>query len=135
MHDWQKDIWAVVSGSGAKPSELMIISSGRQIGKSTYKMAVDQWMRMMQGTSIQHWQFHDGVTAINPGNRFGEIVPPRSWTCWVYPDDDREFEEWMTRMCPTAEWTHRFNSGDPMYTVTITKDSEATAFQLKWGSR
>jgi hypothetical protein len=132
MQDWQKDIWAVVSGSGAKPSELMITSSGRQIGKSTYKMAVDQWMRMMQGKKVHHWQFHDGVTAINPGNQFGETVLPRSWTCWVYPDDDHEFVEWMNRMCPTSEVTHRFNSGDPMFTVSITKDSEATAFQLRW---
>ncbi len=134
MYKWQKDIWAVVSASGAKPSELMIISSGRQVGKSTYKMAVDQWMRMMKGTSVQYWQFHDGVTAINPGNQFGEIVPPRGWTCWVYPEDNQEFEEWMTRMCPTSEWTHRFNSGDPMYTVYIKEDKEATIFQLKYGN-
>jgi hypothetical protein len=132
MQDWQKDIWAAVAGSGAKPGEMMIISSGRQTGKSTYKMVVEQWMRMMQGTKVHHWQFHDGVTPINPGNQFGETVLPRGWTCWVYPDDDNEFVEWMNRMCPTADVTHRFNSGDPMYTVNITKDSEATAFRLRW---
>jgi hypothetical protein len=132
MQNWQKDIWAAVAGSGAKPGEIMVISSGRQTGKSTYKMVVEQWMRMMKGTSVHHWKFHDGVTAINPGNPFGESVPPRGWTCWVYPDDDNEFVEWMHRMCPTADVTHRFNSGDPMYTVNITKDSEATAFQLRW---
>ena len=130
--NWQKDIWAAVAGSGVKTGEIMVISSGRQTGKSTYKMVVDQWMRMMQGTSVHHWKFHDGVTAINPGNQFGETVLPRGWTCWVYPDDDREFEEWMNRMCPTADVCHRFNSGDPMYTVNISKDSEATAFQLRW---
>jgi hypothetical protein len=132
MQNWQKDIWAAVAGSGVKPGEIMVIGSGRQTGKSTYKMVVEQWMRMMKGTSVHHWKFHDGVTAINPGNQFGETVLPRGWTCWVYPDDDREFEEWMNRMCPTADVTHRFNSGDPMYTVTISKDSEATAFQLRW---
>jgi hypothetical protein len=86
----------------------------------------------MEKTIVHHWSFHDGVTPINPGNRFGETILPRSWTCWVYPKNDQEFVEWMTRMCPTAECEHRFNSGDPMYTVTITKDSEATAFQLMW---
>jgi hypothetical protein len=132
MQNWQKDIWAAVAGSGAKPGEIMVIGSGRQTGKTTYKMVVEQWMRMMKGTSVHHWKFHDGVTSINPGNQFGETVLPRGWTCWVYPDDDNEFVEWMNRMCPTADVTHRFNSGDPMYTVTISKDSEATAFQLRW---
>jgi hypothetical protein len=132
VKNWQKDLWAAVAGSGVKPGEIMVIGSGRQTGKSTYKMAVEQWMRMMQGTKVHHWKFHDGVTPINPGNQFGETVLPRGWTCWVYPDDDNEFVEWMNRMCPTADVTHRFNSGDPMYTVNISKDSEATAFQLRW---
>jgi len=35
-------------------------------------------------------------------------------------------------MCPTADITHRFNSGDPMYTVYISNDKEAVLFQLKW---
>jgi hypothetical protein len=35
-------------------------------------------------------------------------------------------------MCPTADFTPRFNSGDPMWTVTITDDKEATVFQLRW---
>ena len=131
MHKWQKDMWAALSESGVR-SNTMIISSGRQMGKSTYLQLIKRWTRMMQGTKVHHWKFHDGVTAINPGNQFGEIVPPRGWTCWVYPDDDHEFVEWMNRMCPTAEVTHRFNSGDPMYTVNITEDSEATAFQLRW---
>jgi len=77
VKNWQKDIWAAVAGSGVKPGEIMVISSGRQTGKSRYKMAVEQWMRMMQGTSVHHWKFHDGVTPINPGNQFGETVLPR----------------------------------------------------------
>ena len=109
--------------------------SGRQTGKSTYSQVVEQWMRMMRGTTVHHWEFHDGVTPINPGNQFGEIVLPRGWTCWVYPQDDREFEEWMARMCPMADYIHRFNSGNPMYTVNISDDKEATLFQLKWGGK
>jgi hypothetical protein len=87
---------------------------------------------MAMNTKIHHWKFNDGATPINPGNRFGEIVVPRSWSCWVYPEDDRAFEEWMTRMCPTADICPRFNSGDPMWTVNITEDKEATVFQLRW---
>jgi hypothetical protein len=83
-------------------------------------------------TVVHHWRFNDGVTPINPGNPFGETVVPRGWSCWVYPEDNQEFEIWMTRMCPTADFTPRFNSGDPMWTVNITDDKEATVFQLRW---
>jgi hypothetical protein len=34
--------------------------------------------------------------------------------------------------CPTADVIHRFNSGDPMFTVHITDDQEATLFILRW---
>ena len=85
----------------------------------------------MMKVRVFHWEFHNGVDPINPGSRW-PMVPPRSWTCWAYPDNDREFETWMAEHCPTAECTHRFNSGDPMYTVSITSDQEATIFQLKW---
>lgn len=86
----------------------------------------------MRKTSVHHWRFENGVDPINPGNPFGEMIVPRGWYCWVYPSDDNEFEEWMSRMCPTSECTRRFNSGDPMTTVYISNDAEATAFQLMW---
>ena len=86
----------------------------------------------MRTASIQHWQYHDGVTPINPGNPFGEIVPPRGWTCWAYPEDNNEFEDWMAKNCPTADCTFRFNSGNPMWTVNITEEKEAMIFQLRW---
>ena len=89
------------------------------------------WVKMRK-TLVHHWEFHNGVDPINPGNQFGETVLPRGWTCWVYPKDNYTFEEWMTRMCPTADCTHRFNGGDPMYTVYIKDDKEATLFQLRW---
>lgn len=82
-------------------------------------------------TTVHHWTFHDGIDPINPGSQW-PMVPPRSWTCWVYPENDREFEQWMETNCPTAECIHRFNSGDPMYTVRITNDKEAMVFQLRW---
>ncbi len=87
----------------------------------------------MSKTSIHHWQFHNGTDPINPGSRWPMILE-RSWTCWVYPEDDREFEAWMKKNCPTAECIHRFNSGDPMYTVSITSDEECMLFKLRWSS-
>lgn len=88
------------------------------------------WVREMK-TSVHHWQFHNGVDPINPGSQWPSILP-RGWTCWVYPADDREFEDWMKKNCPTADCTHRFNSGNPMYTVNISDDKEAMIFQLRW---
>lgn len=84
---------------------------------------------------VHHWRFEDGKTSPNAGHPIKELIldpPPRGWYCWVYLNDDQEFEEWMSRMCPTADCTRRFNSGDPMTTVYISEDSEATAFQLRW---
>jgi hypothetical protein len=89
------------------------------------------WVRALK-TTVHHWQFHNGVEPINPGSKW-PMVPPRSWTCWVYPEDDREFEEWMAIHCPTADCTHRFNSGEPMYTVSISDDGECMLFKLKFG--
>ena len=83
-------------------------------------------------TTIHYWRFEDGVTPVNPGNPVGETILPRGWYCWAYPDDKHDFEDWMSKMCPSADTTFRFNSGDPMYTVFIKDDTEATLFNLKW---
>jgi uncharacterized protein YeaO (DUF488 family) len=85
--------------------------------------------------SVHHWRFEDGKTSPNAGHPIKELIldpPPRGWYCWVYPKDDSAFEEWMKRVCPTADMCHRFNSGDPMWTVYINDDVEATVFQLMW---
>ena len=86
---------------------------------------------MIVKTPIQHWRFENGVDPINPGSQWPSI-PARGWYCWVYPEDDSEFEDWMRRLCPTADVTHRFNSGDPMYTVFISDEKESTWFLLRW---
>lgn len=89
------------------------------------------WVKARK-TVVHHWRFEDGKTIPNPGNPFPLDPPPRGWYCWVYPEDDREFVEWMEKNCPTADVTHRFNSGNPMHTVYIKEDKEATIFQLRW---
>lgn len=55
-----------------------------------------------------------------------------SWYCWAFVADDTDFPGWMEQYCPTAEYTFRFNSGNPMYTVNITDKNEALLFQLQW---
>lgn len=88
--------------------------------------------------SVRHWRYETG----GPESVSGHLLklypagfregPKQGWYCWVYPDNDREFEVWMKMHCPTAICTHRFNSGDPMYTVHISDEQEATIFKLQW---
>ena len=96
----------------------------------TLQAVTGGWVKMSK-TSVQNWRFENGVDPVNPGSRWPSI-PPRGWYCWVYAADDEEFREWMSRMCPTADVIHRFNSGNPMHTVYIKEDAEATLFQLRW---
>jgi hypothetical protein len=90
----------------------------------------------MRKTLVHHWRFETGepdfvgTSVIYPtGYREGA---PRGWYCWVYPADNDEFESWMATHCPTADYTRRFNSGDPMTTVHIKDNNEAMLFALRW---
>ncbi len=81
---------------------------------------------------IHHLRFENGDTCPNPNSQWPLDPPPRGWYCWAYPPDNKEFESWMEVNCPTSDYTYRFNSGCPMYTVYIKDDYEATLFQLRW---
>jgi hypothetical protein len=87
--------------------------------------------------AVHHWRFESGgpeyvgESVIYPtGYREGL---ERGHYCWVYTNDNQGFEQWMDVHCPTAEYTHRFNSGDPMYTVIIKDEGECMLFKLRWG--
>jgi hypothetical protein len=84
--------------------------------------------------SVHHWRHEDGlVKQQTQAASWVNLDPvPAGWYCWCYPSNDREFETWMEQMCPTADVTHRFNSGDPMYTVCITNAEEAMLFRITW---
>jgi hypothetical protein len=92
----------------------------------------------MRKTLIHHWRHEDGwhtvpTVLLKPGQPEREFLPETvGWFCWVYPADDVEFETWMAVHCPTADYTHRFNSGNPMYTVHITDEAECMLFKLKY---
>jgi hypothetical protein len=98
-------------------------------------------MRRREKTSVHHWRYEDGwqdtpTVFLNrdptmPLREFREEIV--GWHCWVYPADDREFENWMTQnMKGEYDCTHRFNSGDDMWTVNITNDQDAAFFKLTW---
>ena len=87
---------------------------------------------MRQTTSVHHWRFETGLREDSVGDLWKHEPVPRGWYCWVYPQDDHDFTQWMETNCPTADHTFRFNSGDPMHTVYISSDAEATLFALKY---
>jgi hypothetical protein len=82
--------------------------------------------------SVHHWRFETGDREDSVGHLWKHDPVPRGWYCWVYPKDNCDFDDWMTKNCPSADVTFRFNSGDPMYTVYIKDDNEATLFGLRW---
>jgi hypothetical protein len=82
--------------------------------------------------SVHHWRFETGDREDSVGHLWKHDPMPRGWYCWVYPKDGCDFDDWMTKNCPSADVTFRFNSGDPMYTVYIKDDNEATLFGLRW---
>lgn len=89
-----------------------------------------------KNTLVFSWRFETGepeevgVSVVYPsGVREGL---PRGWYCSVYPENDDQFLRWMILNCPTAYVIHRFNSGDPMWTVHITEEAEAALFVLRW---
>lgn len=89
----------------------------------------------MTTIKICYWRFENGTTSPNGDHPIKEarLDPlPRGWYCWVYPQEDCDFIQWMENNCPTADHTFRFNSGDPMHTVYISDDKEAALFQLRW---
>ena len=83
-------------------------------------------------TSVHHWRFETGNREDSVGDLWKHDPMPRGWYCWVYPKDGCDFDDWMKKNCPTADVAFRFNSGDPMYTVYIKDDEEATLFGLRW---
>jgi len=95
---------------------------------------------MRQKTRVQHWRYEDGWRDIpymlrkfhnGEDKEFSEYIT--GWHCWVYANNDEDFEGWMRdNMRGEYECDLRFNSGDPMYTVLIKDNEDATLFKLRW---
>jgi hypothetical protein len=88
---------------------------------------------------VNHWRYDDGWHDIPVLLRKQDGVTReyreeiKGWHCWVYPSSDIDFENWMEmNMKGEYDCTFRFNSGNPMYTVLITDDEDATLFKLTW---
>ena len=95
---------------------------------------------MKYRTIVEHWKYHNGwydiphvVQNLYRGQEREFREELKGWHCWVYPADRHEFEDWMSKnMTGGYECDYRFNSGDPMYTVIINEDEDATLFKIRW---
>lgn len=95
---------------------------------------------MRYKTKIEHWSYHDGwkdiphiLRTIDDGAEIEFHKDLVGWHCWVYAADNDEFSKWMQdNMIGEYECDFRFNSGDPMHTVFIREDQDATLFKIKW---
>jgi hypothetical protein len=99
---------------------------------------------------VQNWNYHSGWVDVpfflykngkGPTKEFREDLV--GWHCWVYvypeqgitstPNIEEAFLAWMdTNMKGRFEADWRFNSGDPVYTIHITDEEDATLFKLRW---
>ena len=85
-------------------------------------------------THVNYWRYETGEARHE--SQYTALIhmdpPEKGWYCWVQPQDEGEFVNWMEERCPGAEVTWRFNSGDPIMTVHIKDEHEAMLFRLKW---
>jgi hypothetical protein len=86
---------------------------------------------------ISYWQYQDGwhyrIELLRKDKaRAWEYSPEHvGWFCWAYPADDDEFREFIATL-PSASAEHRFNGGDPMFTVFIRDKNCAQKFANKY---
>lgn len=94
---------------------------------------------MIYRTIVQNWHYNDGwrdipfvlSRSLTREREFDEELV--GWHCWVYAGNDCDFRKWMEEnMTGPYECDFRFNSGDPMHTVQIKSEEDATLFKLRW---
>ncbi len=98
-------------------------------------------------THIVHWRYETGWRQIpyvlqRDGIEQEYNEDMHGWHCWAYPGNELRknaaenkdfFIEWMKEnMTGYYEAEYRFNSVDPMYTIFIKEEEDATLFRLRW---
>jgi hypothetical protein len=73
MQPWQQQIFDKLTSGGVKPSELMIMSAGRQTGKSYYtQYTIDRLMRDLNSQPITDLVLSEGTVY---GSRYYCVEP------------------------------------------------------------
>jgi hypothetical protein len=73
MQPWQQQIYDKLTSGGVKPSELMIMSAGRQTGKSYFtQQAIDRLMRDLNSQPVSDLVLSEGTVY---GSRYHCVEP------------------------------------------------------------
>lgn len=73
IHPWQKNILDRIHGGGFKPGEMMVMSSGRQAGKSMFTaQAIERLMRDLNNQPVSDIVLNQGTVY---GNRYYTAQP------------------------------------------------------------
>jgi hypothetical protein len=61
MYEYQKKLWDKIASGGIKPGEMMIMSSGRQVGKSMFTaQAIERLMRDINSQPVEDMVLSEG---------------------------------------------------------------------------
>lgn len=91
---------------------------------------------------VNHWRYDNGFSEIpfvlrdkngvmTNDRMFNEDIV--GWHCWIYPSNGLDIDKWMEEnMIGAYDCSFRFNSGNPMHTIFIASNEDATLFKLTW---
>jgi len=129
MYEYQKKLWDKIASGGVKPGELVMMSSGRQTGKSMFTaQAIERLMRDLNNRPIEELVLSEGRVH---GARYYCVEPiGGNW---------REMEDWCisTYGAVGSVWaldppSKRWYANDRRF--WFRNESDRTLFILKWSS-
>jgi len=117
MQEWQKNIWAAISGSGVKASEMQIVMSGRRMGKSAL---------------AQYWNI-----MYNEEPKYTEITKaPVDGTMWYTVKCSKEVCNWIRQEYADHEqWYEHVDQNWNVYFSMFDMHEEFyMMLKLRWGT-
>jgi hypothetical protein len=131
VHPWQEKIFDQITAGGFKPGELMIMGSGRQMGKSHFtQQTIDRLMRDLNSQPIEELVLSEGAVY---GARYYCVEPVGgNW---------REMEDWCIKTYGKTTgsiWADKTTpeSGERWYANNrkfwFRNEADRTMFILKW---
>jgi hypothetical protein len=134
LHPWQEKIFDQITAGGFKPGELVMMGSGRQMGKSHFnQQTIDRLMRDLNSQPVSNLTLSEGTVY---GARYYCVEPVGgNW---------REMEAWCIQTCGEStgsiwseeKYKYAANPGERWYgnnrKFWFRNESDRTMFILKW---
>lgn len=123
LYPFQKQLLIDIESGGIKPGEMMVISAGRGMGKSTLNAMYGKlWNDIMDKPPIIRWHKLPGRKL----HAYAE-VGPRGFERGLRDSDMDEVQQWLWTNIPTAKRL----SFD---TWLFKEDKHITMFLMKWST-